>query len=419
LSDRVRSLRLGDRTTQGGKRSNVIPWTLAAIFLLAALGFGYRAYRVSPGDDSSPEDRRLRELLESAGAGGAKPEDIEKLKQILATAGTGASANDVASSGQVVHDGKGNIIALHQVQLSPQVGGEIIWLAPDFKEGAVYKKGDRLAELDPVIFGAQVKGAEAALKVAETNLQQVETGSTLKDIEAAKAQLKNLSAKLELARIDERNKRLAGIGASRDELEKATVQVLVEEAAAACQKQNLDKLTVSLEEQRAVCRAQVNSAQANLEQARKQLKNCTLLAPTTGMVLTKKAELGGYINPLAAAKDAAGYLCEMADLAKIEADMSVQERDFAKVMPPKDGEYQVCTIMPEAYRTDERFLKLHPNGYDGYVSRVMPMADRQKGAMTVRVRIRVPEAEAGVFLKPDMGVYVTFRSKTTKEVEKD
>jgi HlyD family secretion protein len=382
------------------------------------LGFGYRAYRVSPADESSPEDRRLRELLESAGAGGATPEDIEKLKQILATAGTGTASDDVASSGQVVHDGKGFIIALHQIQLSPQVGGEIIWLAPDFKEGAVYKKGDMLAKIDPVIFEAQVKGAEAALKVAETNLQQVETGSTLKDIEAAKALLKNLNAKWDLSRIDERNKRLAGIGASRDELEKATVQLVVDEAAMAGQKHNLDKLTVSLEEQRVVCRAQVNSAQANLDQARKQLKNCTILAPTTGIVLSKKAELGGYVNPLAFG-NVAGYLCEMADLSKVEVDMSVQERDFAKVMPPKDGEYQVCTIMPEAYRTDERFLKLHRNGYDGYVSRVMPMADRQKGAMTVRVRIRVPEAEAGVFLKPDMGVYVTFRSKTTKEVERD
>jgi hypothetical protein len=41
----------------------------------------------------------------------------------------------------------------------------------------------------------------------------------------------------------------------------------------------------------------------------------------------------------------------------------------------------------------------------------MPIADRSKGAVPVRVRIKredIPEHEAGVFLKPDMGVLVSF-----------
>jgi multidrug resistance efflux pump len=166
-----------------------------------------------------------------------------------------------------------------------------------------------------------------------------------------------------------------------------------------------------------VNRHQVNSASANVDLAAKQLNNCTIVAPTTGIVLSKKAELGGYVNPLAFG--AAGYLCEMADLGKIEVELSIQERDFAKVMPPKGGEYQICSAMPDAFRSDDRFLKIHPNGYDGYVSRVMPVADRAKGAMTVRVRIRVPDEEAGLYLKPDMSVIVTFRAKTTRDTEKE
>ena len=65
--------------------------------------------------------------------------------------------------------------------------------------------------------------------------------------------------------------------------------------------------------------------------------------------------------------------------------------------------------MPEAYAADkDGFLTKHPQGYTGRVSRLMPTADRAKGAIPVRVVIDVPEAEAGVYLRPDMGALVSF-----------
>ena len=57
------------------------------------------------------------------------------------------------------------------------------------------------------------------------------------------------------------------------------------------QKETLHKLAVALEEQRSIWRAQVQTAQVSVEQAEKQLKNCTMKAPTTGIILSKKAEL--------------------------------------------------------------------------------------------------------------------------------
>ncbi len=39
----------------------------------------------------------------------------------------------------------------------------------------------------------------------------------------------------------------------------------------------------------------------------------------------------------------------------------------------------------------------------------MPIADRAKGAIPVRVKlINVPKEEEGVYLKPEMGVIVSF-----------
>jgi hypothetical protein len=38
----------------------------------------------------------------------------------------------------------------------------------------------------------------------------------------------------------------------------------------------------------------------------------------------------------------------------------------------------------------------------------MPIADRAKGAVPVRVKLSIPAEEEGVYLKPEMGATVTF-----------
>ena len=41
----------------------------------------------------------------------------------------------------------------------------------------------------------------------------------------------------------------------------------------------------------------------------------------------------------------------------------------------------------------------------------MPTADRSKGAVPVRVKIEIPRAEEGQYLRPEMGAVVTFYNK--------
>ena len=54
----------------------------------------------------------------------------------------------------------------------------------------------------------------------------------------------------------------------------------------------------------------------------------------------------------------------------------------------------------------------YPNRpYDGYVSRIMPTADRAKASVSVRVKIAIPAGEAGQYLRPDMGARVIFYNK--------
>lgn len=138
--------------------------------------------------------------------------------------------------------------------------------------------------------------------------------------------------------------------------------------------------------------ATVKLAEAELTKAQWQLDNCIIRAPVSGTILKKNAEEGSLVNPVAMQ----GFysLCEMADLSDLEVDLTIQERDIKRVFKG-----QKCKVRAEAF--PDRV-------YEGYVSRLMPTADRSKGAIPVRVKVKVPAQEEGVYLKPEMGALVSF-----------
>ena len=113
-----------------------------------------------------------------------------------------------------------------------------------------------------------------------------------------------------------------------------------------------------------VARAQVGQAEAELAKAEWRLDNCIIRAPISGTILKKNAEEGSLVNPIAMQ----GFysLCEMADLSDLEVELTIQERDISKIF--KD---QKCKVRAEAF--PDRV-------YEGYVSRLMPTADRGQGS---------------------------------------
>jgi multidrug resistance efflux pump len=368
LRDRVRSLRLKDGEAAPSNRS-WLPWSITVVALSVTALFAYYAYRVAPTKVAPKED---------------------------------PSTASASAAGDVVLESKGYVVAAHQFKLSPQSGGEIVWLDPNFSEGTIYHKGEVLAVVDPTLYKARVDKARAGVENARVLLEGAKTGSSLRELLKARALLKYAEARHAQMENQERRTKDAGSGSTIQQQEDAVFMAQQEAHNLNAARSEVDRALDAQNEKIKSLRAQYDQAVADLVDAEKQRDNCSIVAPVDGSVLSKNAELGAYVSPLAFG--AAGYLCEMADLSDLEIELDVQERDIPRVRPG-----QRCRIMLEAYQRDREFLETHPNGYEGEVSRLMPQANRAKGAITVRVKVKLPSGEApGSYMRPDMGVLVSF-----------
>jgi multidrug resistance efflux pump len=312
----------------------------------------------------------------------------------------------VADSGEVILESKVYVIAAHQVQVSPKVAGMIVWLDPKFEEGQRFEKNAVLAMLETDDYEADRNHAQSALAMARERLAELERSWPL-EIQQALARLANAKSVMDYREREANRVIAAGAGSStkdRDEALSHAVQARKSYDDARASLALLDEKGPR-QQRIAAARAEVQQAEAELKKAEWRLGNCKILAPLTGTILSKKAEKGNIVNPVAF--NISASLCEMADLRDLEVDLNIQERDIANV-----ARDQQCDVMPEAYQKNEQFRKKYPQGYRGVVSRLMPIGDRSKGAIPVRVKIdkeQIPPEEEGRYLKPEMGVIVKFK----------
>lgn len=139
----------------------------------------------------------------------------------------------------------------------------------------------------------------------------------------------------------------------------------------------------------AIAQARVEVAGAEVGIAERRLDGCTVRAPVSGTVLVKRGEVGTLVDPRGSTM-VFSSVCDLADLQALNIELSVPDQDA-----PLFEKGQKCSIRLPGYP------KL---SYKGSVTRVLPVADRAKGCVIVRVRIEVPEPDDR--LRPDLGVTV-------------
>ncbi len=376
LSERVRSLRLPERAAAaGGSR---LPWILCAFLLCSTAYFALEAA-------APPSTEEIEKILGDAKESSA----IVPAAAQVSSPGAPAPAKDA-----IALESKGYIVPVSTIQVSPLVGGRVMKL--QFKEGDTVKKGAFLAQIETTEYQSDYDRVSAQVKSAQARVGEL-TKYRDDEVNQARAELEDTKAQRDQHFIAyQRGTNLRETRAlAQQEYEQA-------EYAYKSMDQRMRRLQLAYDllrkgprdERIAAAKAEMEQYQAEQVKAKWRLDNTTISAPIDGTILTKKAEEGNYVNPSAFSNGLSASICEMTDLTNMEVDLAIAERDISKVRVGLE-----CKVRAEAF--PERF-------YVGRVSRLMPQADRAKGAVPVRVKVEIPHAEAGQYLRPDMGALVTF-----------
>lgn len=174
-----------------------------------------------------------------------KPEEKRRPFNPMAVLAEKAVIDDV----QLMVKTQGEVRPRTEIDLVPEVGGKIISVSPKFIEGGIFNKGDVLYRIDTRDYRVAVVRAEAAV----ARVQQV---------------LLREKAEAEVARRDWED---LGEGAPSD-------------------------LTLR-KPQMAEAEAALQSAQADLQNAKTQLSRTSVRAPFNGRVRTKNSDIGQYVTP--------------------------------------------------------------------------------------------------------------------------
>ena len=247
------------------------------------------------------------------------------------------------SQSDAILTASGYVVAQRKAAVASKGTGRLVYLG--VVEGDKVKKDEIIARLEDNDIQAQLAESKANLQLNEAQLNEAKN-----NYERQKALLKTG-------------------GISETDYEVAET--------------NYKKVLASIE----LAKAQVQASEVALE-------NTIIRAPFDGTVLTKNADVGEIVAPLAAGANSRAAVVTIADMSSLQVEADVSESNIQKVT-----NNQSCEITLDAYPDHH---------YAGYVAKIVPTADRTKATVMVKVGFKhydnrvLPEMSAKVlFLKKE------------------
>jgi RND family efflux transporter MFP subunit len=241
----------------------------------------------------------------------------------------------------------GYVVAQRKAAVASKGTGRLVYLG--VVEGDRVKKNQIIARLEDADVRASLEQANANLRVNE---------SDLKDAQQSLARQKSL-------------------------LDKALSTQAEYDAADA----RMQRVIAGIE----VAKAMVTSAEV-------QLENTLIRAPFDGTVLTKNADIGEMVVPMAASVGSKSAVVTIADMTSLQVEADVSESNIERVK-----QHQPCEITLDAYPGIR---------YEGYVDKIVPTADRAKATVMVKVGFKTYDGR----VLPEMGAKVLFLTKPTEKM---
>lgn len=237
------------------------------------------------------------------------------------------SAPKAETRAYVASEGKVEAISEHEVEVGSEIDGRVREIY--FDEGDKVEKGALIAVIENKDIQARLKETRADLKVAESKLREVASGSRPEEKAKARASLdgalaESENAAKEFARYEGLYKEGMVSASERDARERAykTAKAKVKEAEeekSLVEKGPKDE-TIKLHED------SVARAKASVEYLEQILEKTYIRAPISGTLIRKNFEKGETINQYMQTS-----LAAIADTGKIWINAEVDETDIGKL----------------------------------------------------------------------------------------
>jgi len=248
------------------------------------------------------------------------------------------------SQSNAVLNASGYVVAQRKASVASKGTGRL--MALNFVEGDRVRKNEIIAQLEDSDIRAQLDQATANLKLSEAELKDAQT--TLDRVRTLLD--KQLATQAEFDAAEARYQRVL---------------------------------------------ASIDVAKALVRGAEVAMENTLIRAPFDGTVLTKNADVGEMVVPMAASVGSRAAVVTIADMTSLQVEADVSESNIERISPNQD-----CEISVDAY-PDKR--------YQGFVAKIVPTADRAKATVMVKVGFRSYDSR----VLPEMSAKVLFLTKAS------
>ncbi|MDR2778747.1 MAG: efflux RND transporter periplasmic adaptor subunit [Puniceicoccales bacterium] len=223
----------------------------------------------------------------------------------------------------------GSCVAYESVSIIPQVNGQIV--AVNFKQGQKVKIGDPLYTIDPRIYEANLKKAEAQLAIIKAKM------------------------KIDVAQLERSQALVPQNYISQQQYEAHEVQV----------EQDI---------------ANVDVAEAQVLQAKVDLEHCNIISPINGIVGTYLVDVGNVVGAMSVGKP----LVTVENVDQLYVEFSISENDFydlQKFFNLEEGKLKI------------KVFPISNDGVVGeaYVDFINNSIDRKTGSIKLRALMENPE----------------------------
>jgi HlyD family secretion protein len=282
----------------------------------------------------------------------------------------------------------GTIEAINVI-VSSKTAGQILRII--VKEGDMVKAGDVLVEIDHELLDIQLRQAEAGVDLALAQLRLLQSGARREDIKQAEEVVKQAKVNLDLAQEDKnRTEQMFKEGAvTEKQYDDAVARYRVALTQYNSASENLRKVkTIVRPQEIESAQANVKSANARVDQLKKNIEDCIVKAPVDGFVSNKFVEAGENAGP-------GSSLLKISSLGEVELVIYVSETELGKVKLRQKAEVTVDAFKDKAFIGEVIYIS--PEA-EFTPKNIQTPEERTKLVFAVKIQIPNPQYE----LKPGM-----------------